>query len=448
MKYRSIFVIIFSLSCNIIFANNIKLVINGYENKSIVIFSVKGEKSTPIDTIFVNTEREFSFNFNKQNISGLYRAVLLNTTWLDFIYDNEDIEIYTDVNHLLDSVKVIKSKSNTLFYEFIKLNKEYKTKNELLQFIIDRYPQTDPYYYTTVKTLTKLQDEYLYFVNLAVLENQGKFISKYVKSSQLPILPTHLTNIEKINYLKCNALDNVDFNDESLINSDVFINKAIEYLTYFSNPKLQKHELEKEFMKAVDTILSKAKINKNVYTCIVEYYIKGFREYNFDIIITYMLDNYVLKDDLCIDEKLEIALERRINQSKMFKAGNKVPNIILPDRNSKNINLYNIDADEILIIFYSTTCPHCITQIPKIYEYYKKQDKAKFKVLAISLDTSKEEWLNFIDKNNLDWINVNDFTGWNSKVVSDYSIYATPTFFILDKDKNVVSIPVEFPVNK
>ncbi len=376
---------------------------------------------------------------------GLFRVIFNKNNRFDFLFDNEDIEIKSDFNNLLDSVVVVKSQSNMLFYDFIKQNKEYKIKNELLQFILDRYPKNEEYYNETVKTLTKLQEEYLYFVNMAAVENKGKFIAKYIKSSQLPILPISLKHEDKIKYLRSNALNNVDFSDEALINSDVFTNKSIEYLTYFSNPQLQKKELELEFMKAVDSILQKAKINKNVYTQIVEYYIKGFREFGFDFIINYLLDNYVIKDDLCIEDKLEIALERRINQSKIFKVGNKVPNITITDQNNKNINLYEINAKEILIVFYSSACPHCITQLPKIFEYYKKQTVSNFQVLAISMDTNKEEWLKYITENKFDWVNANDLKGWESKAVSDYSVYATPTFILVDKDKRVISVPIEFP---
>ncbi len=445
MRYVYLLTVFLGVVSNSLFANSVKLTIKGCTDTTIILYSVKGESLTVIDTFYSTNKGHFELNIKKGTSPGLFRVIFNKNIRFDFIFDNEDIEIISDLNYLLDSVKVIKSQSNTFFYDFIKQNKEYKIKNELLQFILDRYPNNDEYYNTTVKTLTKLQEEYLYFVNMAVVENKGKFIAKYIKSSQLPILPISLKNEDKIKYLRNNALNNVDFSDEVLINSDVFTNKSIEYLTYFSNPQLQKKELELEFIKAVDSILQKAKINKNVYTQIVEYYIKGFREFGFDIIINYLLDNYVIKDDLCIEDKLEIALERRINQSKIFKVGNKVPNITITDQNNKNINLYDINAKEILIVFYSSACPHCITQLPKIFEYYKKQTVSNFQVLAISMDTNKEEWLKYITENKFDWVNANDLKGWESKAVSDYSVYATPTFILVDKDKRVISVPIEFP---
>ncbi len=445
MRYVYLLTVLLCIIGNYLFANSVKLTIKGCNDTSIILYSVKGESLTIIDTFYSTGKGQFELNLKKGTMPGLFRVIFNKNNRFDFLFDNEDIEIKSDFNNLLDSVVVVKSQSNMLFYDFIKQNKEYKIKNELLQFILDRYPKNDEYYNETVKTLTKLQEEYLYFVNMAAVENKGKFIAKYIKSSQLPILPISLKHEDKIKYLRSNALNNVDFSDEALINSDVFTNKSIEYLTYFSNPQLQKKELELEFMKAVDSILQKAKINKNVYTQIVEYYIKGFREFGFDFIINYLLDNYVIKDDLCIEDKLEIALERRINQSKIFKVGNKVPNITITDQNNKNINLYEINAKEILIVFYSSACPHCITQLPKIFEYYKKQTVSNFQVLAISMDTNKEEWLKYITENKFDWVNANDLKGWESKAVSDYSVYATPTFILVDKDKRVISVPIEFP---
>lgn len=445
MRYVYLLTVLLCIIGNYLFANSVKLTIKGCNDTSIILYSVKGESLTIIDTFYSTGKGQFELNLKKGTMPGLFRVIFNKNNRFDFLFDNEDIEIKSDFNNLLDSVVVVKSQSNMLFYDFIKQNKEYKIKNELLQFILDRYPKNEEYYNETVKTLTKLQEEYLYFVNMAAVENKGKFIAKYIKSSQLPILPISLKHEDKIKYLRSNALNNVDFSDEALINSDVFTNKSIEYLTYFSNPQLQKKELELEFMKAVDSILQKAKINKNVYTQIVEYYIKGFREFGFDFIINYLLDNYVIKDDLCIEDKLEIALERRINQSKIFKVGNKVPNITITDQNNKNINLYEINAKEILIVFYSSACPHCITQLPKIFEYYKKQTVSNFQVLAISMDTNKEEWLKYITENKFDWVNANDLKGWESKAVSDYSVYATPTFILVDKDKRVISVPIEFP---
>jgi peroxiredoxin len=135
-------------------------------------------------------------------------------------------------------------------------------------------------------------------------------------------------------------------------------------------------------------------------------------------------------------------LDRRIQQSKNFKVGNPVPKIILPDSSGSDIELNKIQTSQILIIFYASWCPHCQTLLPQIYDLYKNQEEKKIEVLAISIDTSKADWLNFIRNNNLDWLNACDLEGWNGKAATDYYLYATPTIFLIDqKNKLILNQP-------
>jgi hypothetical protein len=42
----------------------------------------------------------------------------------------------------------------------------------------------------------------------------------------------------------------------------------------------------------------------------------------------------------------------------------------------------------------------------------------------------------------MNWINVSDLKGWNGNAVKDYFIYATPTMFLVDKYKKIISKPM------
>ena len=306
---------------------------------------------------------------------------------------------------------------------------------------MSRYPKQDDYYQITKEKLIQVQEEYLYFVNVTAQADQNSFIARYVLSVQLPVVDTGFSTENQLKYLKSHSLDNVNFYDDGLIYSDAFSNKTIEYLTYYRNPQLPLELLEKEFIAAIDSILSKAKVNEIVYKHIVEYLLDGFKKYGFDNVINYIVDNYVIKDDICLDEKLETALERRVQQSKNFNVGAAVPKISIPDSSGLVLELNDINAEKILIIFYASWCPHCQTLLPQILEIYQNQREKKFEVLAISIDTSRTDWLNFVRAYNLNWLNANDLRGWDGKSVSDYYIYATPTMFLIDSDGKILMRP-------
>lgn len=434
MKY---FILISFVLIDFSFSNAQEVVVKAADSYGkAALFSLSGEQSSFIDSIS-SVNHNYKFNLAKSH-SGFYRLILNNKKVVDFIYDSDDIEMESDSNS--NQSKIIHSEENKILYEFIKLNKNYKTKTELLNLVLSRYPDNDDYLQITKEKLNQLQEEYLYFINVTAQSNPKSFIGRYVRSSQLPIINSEVPLDQQLFYLKRHSLDKVDFTDDELIYSDVFANKAIEYLSYFRNPQLPKESLEKEFEFAIDSILNKSKTNDIVYKHIVQYLLDGFKKFGFDNVINYIVNNYVIKDEICLDEKLETALERRIQQSKNFKIGSTVPNIIIPDSSSSLIDLAKIKDEKTLIIFYASWCPHCQSLLPQIYELYKNQKEKKIEVVAISIDTLKTDWLNFVEKNNFNWINASDLKGWAGKAVLDYDIYATPTMFLLAKEKKLIKI--------
>lgn len=420
-------------------SQSIEFRINNTNSTSAALFSLSGEKLSFVDSIFTSNPEEFFYESEKLH-HGFYRFSFDKQKFITFLYDGNNVEINADAENIPETIAVVRSESNILYYKFVKLNRDYRTKTELLQLILSRYPTNDEYYNLTRQKLLELQNEYLQFVNGTSQQQPGSFLARYIKSSQLPVVKAELQLEDQLNFLKTHALDNVDFTDDELINSDCFTNKSIEYLTYYRNPQLPMGLLEQEFKKAVDTLLTKASINIFVYQHIADYLINGFKQFGFDNVVDYIVENYVVNDDLCLDEQTENSIQNRINQSKLLAVGSTAPNIILLDENGDEINLATIEAERILLIFYASWCPHCQDLLPEIHKLYN--EKNNFEVVAISLDEKKEDWISFITDNNLDWINVSDQKGWESKSAHDYFIYATPTMFLIDDQRKILSKPL------
>ncbi|MFA6027302.1 MAG: TlpA disulfide reductase family protein, partial [Ignavibacteriaceae bacterium] len=217
---------------------------------------------------------------------------------------------------------------------------------------------------------------------------------------------------------------------------------TIEYLTYYRNPQLPKELLEKEFMKGIDSVISHAKVNAIVYQHVVEYLLDGFKKFGFDKVLDYIVDNYVIKDDLCLEEKLGNTIQRRIDQNKKLFIGAVAPNISMVDISGKSFELYKSKKEKVLLVFYASWCPHCKIIMPQINELLKM--KKNFEVVAVSLDTNREEWKKFIEKNKLNFIHVSDLKGWDGDAAKEYFIYATPTMFLLDSAKKIIAKPITF----
>jgi thiol-disulfide isomerase/thioredoxin len=130
-----------------------------------------------------------------------------------------------------------------------------------------------------------------------------------------------------------------------------------------------------------------------------------------------------------------------MDQKKQLIVGVVAPEITLPDTSGKTVALRDIESDKTLVIFYSTTCPHCQTMIPQLSALTREKGPS-LAVLAVSLDTNPNDWLSYVRTNKLTLVNVIDLQGWNGKSATDYFIYATPTMVLLDKEKKIIAKPM------
>jgi thioredoxin-related protein len=71
-------------------------------------------------------------------------------------------------------------------------------------------------------------------------------------------------------------------------------------------------------------------------------------------------------------------------------------------------------------------------EIPKLKSLYDEM-QGKLGVYAISLDTSKTDWIQTINTEGLKWLNASDLKGWDSESVQQFGITSTPTLILLDE---------------
>ena len=440
MKYIFIYTLVI-LRLTGISAQTIDIKVNNLNQPKTQLSYLRGGNVIFIDSL-LSTNNEFHYTFAKNaSHPGLYRLYISINRWIDFIIDNEDVILITNANNITDSMNVIKSESNKLYYEYINFNKDYKIKTGQLMVILDKYSKDDNYSVSARNKLNQLREQYYKFVNITSQKNINSFVARYIKLVQLPAVDVNLSVKDQVAYQKTHFLDNIDFDDDDLLYSDAFTIKSVKYITLFRNRKLSKEVLTKDLISAVDTILNKAKVNQLVYQDITECLINKLREFGLSEIIDYVVDHYVIRDDLCFDEKLPGSIQQRIDQSKSFLVGVKVPHLIMPDSIGKEIDLNDINSENTLILFYASWCPHCQKLLPDIKDLYTNQKEMKLKIFAVSMDTNKSEWLNYIRKNNYNWINVSDLKGGYGRAVKDYKIYATPAMFLVNDKKELIAIP-------
>ncbi len=464
--------------------------IKNQPDNPVVIGYVRGDKFISIDSLKANVISGFpviksiKYSFSDNFDRGMYRIIFGQTTYsrvmgeppqqLDFIFNREDILFETDFKDPQDSLVILSSDENRLWFNFLQQEKQYHDRLKELEQEVDYYDgkitspgnSGDPVpTYAELESLkdkrarkanefNQLQMERDMFINQLSDKHNELFASSLINNFREPFRDGYLSSIERSKFYQKDCLNFVDFADESLVNSSVLTEKVFNYLVTFNREGFTKEQREKTYMKAVDEIMGRVKNasattssgDSNdeygiMYEFILSYLVNGFELLRMDNVLAFINDNYA--DGLCrTDDKT--TLERRLNYQSM-KVGTTVPDFTLDDIKGKRVTLSKVMKEKTLILFWASWCNHCNEILPQIRTWHEKKKPDNFQIIAISLDTSLTEWHKAVVKAGFEsYYNLSDLKEWNGDVAKVYNVYATPTMFLIDGNRRIISKPVTF----
>jgi len=143
--------------------------------------------------------------------------------------------------------------------------------------------------------------------------------------------------------------------------------------------------------------------------------------------------------------------QRLMNQEKSNKLqqfidqnGVNSPDIKLPNTNGREISISSLTNKVVLIQFWSAVNRDSRIQNQALVDLYSKYKSRGLEIYQVSIDTDRAAWLNAIEQDGLNWINVGDMKG--SIVASNlYNIQFIPSNYILDKDRRIVAKNLQGP---
>jgi peroxiredoxin len=131
------------------------------------------------------------------------------------------------------------------------------------------------------------------------------------------------------------------------------------------------------------------------------------------------------------------------NQQKAEEAkpgvGKIAPDFSLPDVNGKTISLSSFKGKYVLIDFWASWCGPCRAENPNVVSAFNKYKNKNFTILGVSLDKTKEAWLQGIKEDGLTWTHVSDLKFWESSVVPLYGINGIPYNILVDPEGKIIA---------
>jgi len=131
-------------------------------------------------------------------------------------------------------------------------------------------------------------------------------------------------------------------------------------------------------------------------------------------------------------------LKNKVAQFSRLAIGSTAPDIELNDPNGNPVKLSSLKGKVVLIDFWASWCKPCRMENPNVVRMYGEYKSKGFEIFGVSLDKTKDAWVNAIAQDQLTWVHVSDLKFWSSAAAKLYNISSIPKTFLIDAEGNII----------
>ena len=408
---------------------------NSSEYNYAILYQLKGMNQNYILNTDI-TNGKFSFEMPADAAKGIYRLSynLEHNLFVDFIYNNEAIEVEFNAKNPTGTTKFLISEENKIYTKYFtditvaRLDADAKQLAFLKREDDTSIETLENDYLDAYEALIGIQNSYEAL-------SKGKLVEHFIRADKKYYAPEIIrTPQEYLTSMKTHFFDYIDFNDAELYNSTLISQKVIDYVFYLNqsdDPQVQ----TALYKSAVLDVLTKIGDNNALVSEISTVLMYTFIQVQNNTLIDFVLNDVYKKLPFEVVDQVVIS---EIETKLKLAIGRVAPNFSWVE-NRVSTNLHKLEGfEKYVLVFWSSTCSHCLAEIPQVYEYFK--DNKKVKVLSISLEKDDVEFKKYALKYSK-WTTILGLNKWENSIAKQYNVVSTPTYFILDADKKIIDKP-------
>lgn len=396
--------------------------INWNGGGEVVLYESEGRNTSEIARTPLSNK---SFDFGEIEVGRGYYKISLNeaTNASDIILNPDEADVYIEFNssRLSSSKSAANSKENTGWFQYQNIQAAHDGEiRKLRQSIKD----AGAFKSRIEEQISQKENELVQKQHDLMDAYPGTYLAKWLgwKNPKYP-------------ELQGRYFEDIDPMDNSAVRSMAISDRIQNMMRTFSGGT------DSGFLACIDLVKAHFEPNPIALESVLYTMLDGFYNTGKETICQYILDNYIFDEDCGAD--LSDAIRLRAQGIINLQVGKTPPNFNIPKWDGGTLDLYETTAKNkyTLIMFWASWCHKCEQEMPNIGPLYAKYGYKGFEVVGVSLDQVRTTWEKAISDNGMTWPNVSQLEAWNSPVVVDYKITATPTYFLLDQEGKIVLKP-------
>lgn len=386
-------------------------------------------KATPDGANYVNRAQidslgNFTIPMDASAEAGIYKivyAIPSEENNFDLIYSGkENIKFLFSLS---DGLTFTESVENKLWSSYLN---SMQMVNQTISNYYTKGGTNHSAFASIFKTLKETQASY---EDLA----KENLVHTFVRSNK-PYIPKSYENISVYSKnIKGNFFKNIDF-ENNLLRSSSFIRDRVSGFVFGLSASNQNDTYQSHVdsvAKAIDSY--NAKIQEPLFELLWQEFM---RRNNHDL-ANYVSDHYLLE---LTNTTKNIILEQQLTSYKNTSIGAFAPDFEI-QTTPQSLKLSELKGDTYyVLIFWSSGCGHCLTELPKVKDLVSKTSGVK--VIAFGLESDIKNWSKEIKKYP-DFVHGIGLDKWENALVQTFAITSTPTYFVLDTNKKIIAKPYD-----
>ncbi|MFD2726545.1 TlpA family protein disulfide reductase [Hyunsoonleella rubra] len=405
------------------------------EFEIVLLYKVEPTVSSYVTNTKIEADGHFEFKLDSTITKGMYRLVYAlpqEEYNFDIIYNGkEDIELAFNSE---TGVEFSASRENKLLESYT--NSMFMITNSIGSYYRDDNTEKDS---LALLSIFKTQRENQNSFEEAA---KGTMSSHFIKANSL-FIPEKVVDAKTyVQLLKTHYFDHVDFNNAVLQRSKFLTERMLNYVFGMADQSKEEPDAYKDNIVAFVEAMKDAPpaIKKSLFTDLWEQMV----DLKMESVANFISENYLM--DLAVNLN-DQELLRVLILYKDTSIGSDAPDFSFEANEKEKTASQTLSelngSEHYVLVFWSSTCSHCLEEIPQLHEFSKSLATEKLKVIAIGLEDEPYAWKN-LTYEYPNFLHVYGEGKWDNEIGDSYGVTATPTYFILSSDKKIVAKPMDF----